>query len=144
MKRSFNIERRRDIFARRLSESMASKGITQTAMAKFLDTTQQTVSRWCKGACEPDYDTLVLLCGLLDETPDELLAFDENDSKRYVALVMRDVVGNDKEFKRRQREIADKVVKREITDAEGARLDKELFDTFYAEYCKQFDFGGNH
>ena len=64
-------------FKENLKLSMKANNITQTKLAKYLNTTQQTVSRWLNGQNEPDMETLLLICIYLNETPNSLLGFDE-------------------------------------------------------------------
>lgn len=64
-------------FTSALKELMRANGYTQTALAVKLGTTQQTVSRWLKGINQPDFETLFVLCKLLDSTPNELLGWEE-------------------------------------------------------------------
>jgi len=45
-------------------------------LAKELQTTQATVSRWCSGANQPDLETLLQICQILDTTPNEILGWD--------------------------------------------------------------------
>ena len=64
-------------FSSVLKELMKASGYTQTALAVKLGTTQQTVSRWLKGINQPDFETLFVLCKVLDSTPNELLGWEE-------------------------------------------------------------------
>lgn len=53
------------------------KGLTQKQVAEQLNMTQQQYSRFENGVFELNYDLIVLLCKMLDTTPNEL--FDFND-----------------------------------------------------------------
>lgn len=64
-------------FKENLKLSMKTNNVTQVQLAKYLNTTQQTVSRWLNGQNEPDMETLILICIYLGETPNSLLGFDE-------------------------------------------------------------------
>ena len=66
-------------FKDNLKLSMKGNNVTQTQLAKYLKTTQQTVSRWLNGQNEPDLETLLLICLFLNETPNSLLGFDETN-----------------------------------------------------------------
>ena len=53
-------------------ESMKVKGITQTELAKLLGVKQNTVSQWINGVNEPNCQTIVKLCYVLEITPNEI------------------------------------------------------------------------
>ncbi|MBS5021642.1 MAG: helix-turn-helix transcriptional regulator [Firmicutes bacterium] len=53
-------------------ESMKVKGITQTELAKLLEVKQNTVSQWINGVNEPNCQTIVKLCYVLEITPNEI------------------------------------------------------------------------
>ena len=50
----------------RLAEVIGQSGMTQTALAKALNLSQQTISHYIKGDKMPALDTLANLCKLLD------------------------------------------------------------------------------
>lgn len=60
---------------------MRDNGVTQTQLAQQLGTTQQTVSRWLSGRNEPDFDTLLRICLVLHETPNDLLGYSDIPNK---------------------------------------------------------------
>ncbi len=64
-------------FYENLKRLMKDKQMSQVALAKELNTTQQTVSRWGNGVNEPDYHTLLIICKILDTTPNELLGWED-------------------------------------------------------------------
>ncbi len=64
-------------FAERLKESLKIKEMTQYKLAKLLNTSHQTVSRWCNGTNEPNFDMLLAICKELDEDPNYLLGWDD-------------------------------------------------------------------
>ena len=51
---------------------MKVKGITQTELAKLLEVKQNTVSQWINGVNEPNCQTIVKLCYVLEITPNEI------------------------------------------------------------------------
>ena len=53
-------------------ESMKVKGITQTELAKLLEVKQNTVSQWINGVNEPNCQTSVQLCYVLEIPPNEI------------------------------------------------------------------------
>ncbi len=60
-------------FAVRLKEVREDKGVTQLQLADFMNTKQQTISKWEKKLLEPPYDSVVKLCKYFDCTADYLL-----------------------------------------------------------------------
>lgn len=141
-KRSFNKSARRKVFAANLCAAMKEKAITQTALAEILDTTQQTVSRWCKGMCEPDYDTLILICGILEESPNELLNYTEETAKKYAIGYLIDVVSDTKEYRTYHKKLADKYLNKEITIEQERMLEKEKLNELYKLYCESHGLKG--
>lgn len=64
-------------FAERLKELLSVKELTQYKLAKQLGTSHQTVSRWCCGEREPNFDMLLLICEKLEEDPNYLLGWED-------------------------------------------------------------------
>jgi len=64
-------------FSENLKAELKNCGVSQEKLAKELSTTQATVSRWCSGTNEPDFETLLKLCELLDVSPNVLLGWEE-------------------------------------------------------------------
>lgn len=56
---------------------MANSHISQEQLAKMLNTTQATVSRWTSGKNQPDFETLFAICDILDVSPNNLLGWDD-------------------------------------------------------------------
>ena len=61
------------VFRERFAEAMRAKGLTQAMLGRLMNVNQTTISRWLNGKREPDYNLLMLLCAILDETPNFLL-----------------------------------------------------------------------
>ena len=66
-------------FPKNLQRALSDNKMSQDRLAKHLNTTQQTISRWVTGIKEPDFGTLFEICILHDETPNSLLGFDETN-----------------------------------------------------------------
>ncbi len=64
-------------FAERLKEVLKVRELTQYKFAKLVGTSHQTVSRWCGGEREPNFDMLLLICKQLEEDPNYLLGWDD-------------------------------------------------------------------
>lgn len=73
------MDKLRSGFGEMLRVTMRENNVTQEMLAKYLYTTQQTVSRWCKGICEPDLITLMRICAYFGTTPDEMLSYSETE-----------------------------------------------------------------
>lgn len=68
-------------FSENLKNLLKENDISQGKLAANLGTTQQTVSRWVNGECEPDIDGIVKICLCLDTDPNELLGYSEISEK---------------------------------------------------------------
>lgn len=64
-------------FSENLKNEMKQNKISQEKLAKELNTTQATVSRWTSGVYEPDLQTLLIICEILDTTPNALLGWED-------------------------------------------------------------------
>ena len=60
-------------FAENLRTVRIAKKMTQKDLAVLLGVDQRTVSAWEKGVCEPNFQTLALLCEYFDESFDNIL-----------------------------------------------------------------------
>lgn len=56
---------------------MLENSISQTQLVQKLNTTQATVSRWINKVNQPDFETLLLICNILERTPNELLGWED-------------------------------------------------------------------
>ena len=68
------MDKLRSGFGEMLRIAMRENNVTQEMLAKYLYTTQQTVSRWCKGICEPRH------------AHENMLVF-RNDARRNVIVL---------------------------------------------------------
>ena len=64
-------------FADNLKTEMANNHISQEKLAEMLNTSQATVSRWTSGTHQPDFETLLAICEILEVTPNNLLGWDD-------------------------------------------------------------------
>ena len=60
-------------FAERLKESLKSKEMSQSELARILKLSQTTVNKYCSGEREPTLDSLMLICQTLNESADYML-----------------------------------------------------------------------
>ena len=72
-------------FKENLLNELYQNDMTQQDLASAVGTTQQTISRWIKGINEPDLDTLLEICFVLNTTPNEILGFNELTRDDYYA-----------------------------------------------------------
>lgn len=56
---------------------MKSKNLTQNALAHMLNVKQNTVSQWVNEINEPNCETILKLCEILDTTPNEILGWED-------------------------------------------------------------------
>lgn len=70
-------------FKSNLLNELAQNDMTQQDLASAVGTTQQTVSRWIKGINQPDLETLMEICFLLNTTPNEILGFNDLSTDDY-------------------------------------------------------------
>ena len=71
------MEIRKMNFSKEFESLLKQYGYTQSAFAQKVGTTQATVNRWIRGVNQPDYETLFLICEILDTTPNEILGWDD-------------------------------------------------------------------
>ena len=64
-------------FIKRLEEIMSEKGYTQQKLAELLNISQTAISNYLRGDRKPNYEMILLIGAYLDETPNELLGYDE-------------------------------------------------------------------
>lgn len=64
-------------FSENLKVELKNSGVSQEKLARELSTTQATVSRWVTGINEPDLETLLKICEILDVSPNVLLGWEE-------------------------------------------------------------------
>lgn len=63
------------IVGENLRQARKAKGLTQTAVAKALNKYQSDYSDYERGIVQLDYEKIVVLCKMLDVTPNDLFAF---------------------------------------------------------------------
>lgn len=120
-------------FAKNLSYIMQQQNITQTQLAYALRVKQNTVSQWTNGKREPDFDTFIKICIVFNISPQEMLGYDEIKERLSQGLI-RDIVGNDKNFQKEQLKIS-----QEHKDGFGKEIE-ELYNAYYEDYKNRFGF----
>lgn len=120
-------------FARNLSAIMKERSITQTQLAYALKVKQNTVSQWVSGKREPDFDTFLKICIVFNVSPHDMLGY-ELIKNRLAPALIRDVVGNDKNFQKEQLKIS-------LEHKEGFGKEIEaLYNKYYEDYKNRFGF----
>ena len=128
------------IFSERFSEAMRIKKLTQTELSKIMNVNQTTISRWLNGKREPDYDSLMLLCGILDETPNYLLGYDEKEAEKNVMLAIEQAVLKDKGFQCLKNEITESGKEKGKTSQEIESEVEKVFQQKISEYREHYRF----
>lgn len=70
------------MFAKQFKALIASRGLTQRAVAERLETTETTVSRYVSGDRTPNIETAVELARILGVSMDELVGVDPPATRR--------------------------------------------------------------
>ncbi len=60
-------------FANNLNSLMKTNNMSQQALADMLGTTQSTINRWVKGITRPNFEDLILISIIFNESIDFLL-----------------------------------------------------------------------
>lgn len=61
-------------FGKRLRNARTAKNMTQKQLASLISAKHNSISNWENDLNKPDPDTIELICGILDITPNYLLA----------------------------------------------------------------------
>ena len=65
------------MFGKRVKEMRKAKKLTQTELAKLLDTSKTTISGWENESYLPSVKMLIALCKVLETSSDYLLGLDD-------------------------------------------------------------------
>lgn len=72
------------MFGKKIREYREENDLTQTELAKLLNTTQSTIGKYEREELEPNINAIKNLCRIFNITADELLGFnDETGAKTY-------------------------------------------------------------
>ena len=83
---------KRSILGTGLAQAMKNKGFSQAQLAELLHVKQTTISRWVSGEREPNYKMLLLLCAYLEESPNELLNYNEKNARAEAADALLEAI----------------------------------------------------
>ena len=123
-------------FAENFSSILRIKDISQTQFAKLYGVKQNTVSQWANGKREPTFHDLMRICTLLDTDVKEMLGF----TPRTRQAILRDIIGNNKEFQAEQDELQATMRAQGYNHTEIQKACEELYKDAYEQYKKIFNF----
>lgn len=121
-----------------LAQAMKNKGYTQAQLAELLHVKQTTVSRWISGEREPNYKTLLLLCAYLNESPNELLDYDEKDIRAYATETLFKSILKSEAFITKQEEAVSQWKKEGKTEQEINEGIEKMLQEEYEVFCKKY------
>ena len=128
------------VFKDRLMEAIKSKGLTQSKLGELMNVNQTTISRWLNGKREPDYQSLIMLCGFLDESPNSLLGYDEEDTHKLAFETLKNAILTDIDFITvRNHMIAGLKNQGASDEVINAEIEK-YFNGLLASYCQRYNF----
>lgn len=128
------------VFKDRLIEAIKAKGLTQNKLGELMNVNQATISRWLNGKREPDYQSLIMLCGFLDETPNNLLGYDETETHRMAFEAIKHSVLTDMDFQFIRGHIIAGMRKEGKSDEEINQAVERYFNVKLEEFCKYYNF----
>ena len=70
-------------FGEKIRQARKAKKMTQKELAQLINAKHNSVSNWENDQNKPDPDTIELLCGVLDLTPNELLGVSDKNNITY-------------------------------------------------------------
>lgn len=76
-------------FGEKIKEARKLKGFTQKQLAAKIGAKHNSVSDWENNKNKPDPDTIELLCGVLDITPNYLLATESAEFSPFEKLLIK-------------------------------------------------------
>ena len=79
-------------FPLKLKELLRDNNISQKQLADKLKTSQPTVNRWIKGENEPNLKTLMLICEILNTTPNYILGYEDSESYMPYGLKVEEIL----------------------------------------------------
>lgn len=65
------------MYGQRIKESRQEKGLTQSRLAELLSTTQSTVGKYEREELQPNVETIVKLCRILEISADYLVGLED-------------------------------------------------------------------
>lgn len=69
-------------FAENFTDLLRISGYTQKAFAEKMKVRTSTVNQWAKGKREPEIDNILIICYLLNTTPNELIGYKNEEERK--------------------------------------------------------------
>lgn len=125
-------------FIKRLEEIMSEKGYTQQKLAELLNISQTAISNYLRGDRKPNYEMILLIGAYLDETPNELLGYDEKELRKYRKILIEERIKSSNEFKTLCEETVVRMSEERKNSREIEREIERLFQKKYKEFLETY------
>ena len=125
-------------FIKRLEEIMSAKGYTQQKLAELLNISQTAISNYLRGDRKPNYEMILLIGAYLDETPNELLGYDEKELRKYRKILIEERIKSSNEFKTLCEETVVRMSEEKKNSREIEREIERLFQKKYKEFLETY------
>ena len=125
-------------FIKRLEEIMSEKGYTQQKLAELLNISQTAISNYLRGDRKPNYEMILLIGAYLDETPNELLGYDEKELRKYRKILIEVRIKSSNEFKTLCEETVVRMSEEKKNSREIEREIERLFQKKYKEFLETY------
>ena len=79
-------------FGKRLKNARLCKGITQRELGRIINASHNSISNWENDQNKPDMDTIELICGTLDITPNYLINGNDDGNNDVVPADVNNVI----------------------------------------------------
>ena len=125
-------------FIKRLEDIMSEKGYTQQKLAELLNISQTAISNYLRGDRKPNYEMILLIGAYLDETPNELLGYDEKELRKYRKILIEERIKSSNEFKTLCEETVVRMSEEKKNSREIEREIERLFQKKYKEFLETY------
>ena len=125
-------------FIKRLEEIMSEKGYTQQKLAELLNISQTAISNYLRGDRKPNYEMILLIGAYLDETPNELLGYDEKELRKYRKILIEERIKSSNEFKTLCEETVVRMSEEKKNSREIESEIERLFQKKYKEFLETY------
>ena len=125
-------------FIKRLEEIMSEKGYTQQKLAELLNISQTAISNYLRGDRKPNYEMILLIGAYLDETPNELLGYDEKELRKYRKILIEERIKSSNEFKTLCEETVVRMSEEKKNYREIESEIERLFQKKYKEFLETY------
>lgn len=112
----------RAYFGDKLKTARKAKNLTQKELANLLGVKHNSISNWENNQNKPDPDTIELICGVLNVTPNYLLASESDDTNPQEKLLLKQYRKLDSHGKK----IVDMVLQEEYNRVSSSQMNLRL------------------